>query len=94
MVRNYDHTCTCRAYRFPHRFGGGKCSGINMVQEYWDKYYGHTSTCRSCPSFNEMEHVCEVLNGGNAVHNCDMLIEFVQDNGLHFIPIYKNKVRL
>ena len=33
--RKGEYTCTCPAYRFPHRFGGGRCSGMWLV---WQEF--------------------------------------------------------
>lgn len=82
--RSGEYTCGCNAYRFPHRFGGGKCTGISIVVDHWDKYYGHCSTCKNCNSFDDQTHSCQVLDGGNTVRRCEALIDFVSTNNISY----------
>ena len=79
--RKGEYTCTCPAYRFPHRFGGGRCSGMWLVVEQWESYYGG-GDCRSCNSYNTTEQVpyCEVYEGGESVRECPVWQEFVRFN--------------
>lgn len=79
--RKGEHVCTCPAYRFPHRFGGGHCSGMWIVVQQWESYYGG-GDCRNCNSYNTTEHVpyCEVYEGGESVQECPVWQEFVSFN--------------
>ena len=77
-----QYTCRCRAYRFPHRFGGGRCTGIHLAREHWNTFYGHDRTCKNCNSFDEDEHSCQVLDGGNAAKHCEVVIEFMYVNSI------------
>src|ERR1700748_414528 len=43
-VRKGEWTCTCAAYRFPHRFGGGNCDGSFLAVEAWESSYGGGET--------------------------------------------------
>ena len=83
MAHN-QYTCRCNAYHFPHRFGGGRCNGYSLAVEHWNTYWGHDSTCRMCNSFDANEHKCQVLDGGNHITNCEVVIEFVETNGIRF----------
>ena len=73
--RSGEHTCSCDAYCFPHRFGGGKCSGIHIAQE---AYYGGDPVCFSCPEFSEQG--CAVIDGREELNVCDAYINFVELN--------------
>lgn len=79
--RRHEYTCTCSAYRFPHRFGGGRCSGYWLVAEQWESHYGG-GECRNCISYNTTEQIpyCEVYEGGENVRECPVWQEFVHYN--------------
>ena len=79
--RHYEYTCTCGAYRFPHRFGGGRCSGMWIVTQQWENHYGG-GDCRNCNSLNDTEAVryCEVYEGGESVRECPVWQEFIHYN--------------
>ena len=57
--RRGEYVCTCGAYRFPHRFGGGRCSGYFIAVEQWESHYG-TGDCRHC---NCLMSALNVLRG-------------------------------
>lgn len=79
--RRGEYVCTCGAYRFPHRFGGGRCSGYFIAVEQWESHYG-SGDCRHCNSLNRTEAVpyCEVVEGGESVQECPVWQEFVRFN--------------
>ena len=79
--RHYEHTCFCDAYKFPHRFGGGKCTGICVVEEQWRTHYG-SGVCKHCPAYNrsESEPYCEVANQQESISVCRALQDFVEYN--------------
>lgn len=79
--RHYEYTCTCGAYRFPHRFGGGRCSGSWVVDQQWENHYGG-GDCRNCNSLNKTEDIpyCEVYVGSERVNECPVWQEFVHFN--------------
>lgn len=81
-TRPGEHVCSCQAYRFPHRFGGGRCSGYWVVLEQWEQSYGCAGVCRHCNSFNQTEAVpyCEVVAGGESVRQCPAWQEYVRIN--------------
>lgn len=45
--RRGEYICTCGAYRFPHRFGSGRCSGYFIAVEQWESHYG-SGDCDLC----------------------------------------------
>ena len=77
--RNYEYTCRCRAYKFPHRFGGGKCNGYCVVYEAWNQYYGR-GECFNCNCLVDGE--CQVINGIEKPKNADCLISFKETEGI------------
>jgi len=40
-------TCKCKAYTFPHRLVGGKCTGEGWVEHYFN--FGDKTFCNDCP---------------------------------------------
>lgn len=79
--RRGEYTCTCSAYGFPHRFGGGRCSGRWLVEEQWESHYGG-GDCRHCNSHNTTDAIpyCEVYTGGERTNECPVWQEFVRFN--------------
>jgi len=71
--RKGEYVCTCHAYRFPHRFGGGRCGGVFLVEERFEPY-----TCGRCNLLNEGQ--CEVLDGQEDTCECPVWQEFVERN--------------
>ncbi len=71
-------TCLCCAYNFPHRIGGGKCSG-----SYWaESYYEIIGTCcDTCNCNNEHYKTCDVASGIEDILQC----EGYQDH-FHYAP--------
>ena len=63
-------TCRCRAYDFPHRFGGGRCNGIAIVEQHFPG-----NLCGGCLLFN---NGCEVLKGQESPRECAYVQEFVE----------------
>uniref|UniRef100_A0AAU8BVN0 Uncharacterized protein n=1 Tax=Salmonella phage PMBT35 TaxID=3137287 RepID=A0AAU8BVN0_9VIRU len=72
MARRYQVTCTCRAYDFPHRFGGGRCDGSSIVEEHCGGWL-----CQHCNLFNGG---CEVMKGQERPNECAYVIEFCEYN--------------
>lgn len=78
--RSYEVVCTCGAYKFPHRFGGGKCSGRWVVSQAWEENYGR-GDCKDCNLCNTDQGIrCEVLDGQENVDQCPIWQEFVRYN--------------
>jgi hypothetical protein len=74
-----EYVCTCSAYKFPHRFSGGKCQGLQWVQDLWDKNWG-SADCEDC-LFNERTH-CQVATAQESPIQCPGLQEFVWYEGI------------
>jgi hypothetical protein len=72
-------TCNCGAYRFPHRFGGGACTGILLAEQRWAK-----RDCGDCHSIaydsQTFAAYCRVVDGGDSLEECEMLQEFMRRN--------------
>lgn len=66
-----QYTCRCDAYSFPHRFVGGKCSGLSVVE----KTRSSGSLCKSCSLNNQG---CEVLKGIESPKECEGVREIIQ----------------
>ncbi len=79
--RKGEYTCNCGAYGFPHRFGGGRCNGSNIVDQQWESHYGGWS-CRNCNNLNTTEDIpyCEVYVGQERTEECPAWQEFVHCN--------------
>lgn len=60
-----EKTCTCHAYKFPHRFGGGKCTGIYLLENNYPCQF-----CKTC-SLNVWGE-CQVLAGAESVKECSI----------------------
>ena len=79
--RKGEHTCRCSAYGFPHRFGGGACTGISIVRDHWEQYYGHEENCQHCNLLSNAS--CQIIEGIEHPRECAVLQEFIQDNEIH-----------
>lgn len=90
-ARRGEYVCRCRAYDFPHRFSGGACDGLRIVEDqWWDNYGG--GACQACGLNNrtESEPYCEVVMGQEKPRQCPVWQEFVER---HEIIIYHKKGR-
>lgn len=84
--RKGEYVCRCRAYRFPHRFGGGRCSGSFIASQQLEQHWGG-GDCASCNCLSTDEGpVCDVVDGREHVSECPVWQEFVQVNE---IKVYK-----
>lgn len=79
-----EFVCHCRAYKFPHRFGGGKCTGIVIAEQTWEKCWGG-GVCATCNALNERERYCEVVEGQEDISECEAYQEFIE---YHEIKVY------
>lgn len=84
-ARKGEFVCRCGAYKFPHRFTGGRCSGYYLVSEYWDTHWG-SGACKTCNSCNEGS--CDVFDGREVVGECEAFQEFIRVNE---IVVYQNR---
>jgi hypothetical protein len=81
--RKGEHVCNCYAYRFPHRFGGGNCTGSWIADETWEANYGCGNPCDNCNNLNEDYNgikYCEVYQGQEEIKECPAYQEFVEYN--------------
>lgn len=83
--RKGEHTCRCGAYEFPHRFGGGRCTGVWVAKQQWEKAWG-SGECRQCHCCNRNDVVpyCEVVEGQERVTECPVFQDFVQYNEIRY----------
>lgn len=72
--KRFQVTCFCDAYEFPHRFGGGKCNGFNIVESCFNS----RSLCIHCNLFSISG--CEVLNGLESTKECPAVHDFLNYN--------------
>lgn len=74
-----ESVCTCTAYPFPHRWGGGDCKGLEVVAETWEANQGRRD-CETCHCNCQDAHYCEVLRGQEHPKAGDCWREFVRYN--------------
>lgn len=72
MRKRRQVTCQCRAYEFPHRFGGGACNGIAIVESNVGG-----ALCQYCHLMNDG---CEVLKGQEDARECAYVQDFAEYN--------------
>lgn len=85
-ARKGEYTCNCPAYRFPHRFGGGKCTGFAVVSAHWEQYYGHCEECLRCNL--HVENQCQVVLGLEKENECPVFQEFTQNEEIKLLGDY------
>lgn len=78
-------TCNCNAYKFPHRFGGGRCRGNSIVYQAWAENFG-TGACADC-MMNHGDH-CEVDQDQESPAECPIWQEHVQREGIRLLGSY------
>jgi len=66
----YQVTCWCRAYSFPHRIGGGRCSGSAWAGEYLIYVRQECDLC-NCLRGSE----CDVANGAEDIKYCEGMVD-------------------
>lgn len=84
--RKGEYICSCNSYKFPHRFGGGKCTGIIIIQNHWNLYWGSDDTCSTCNLNNNGN--CEVLLGLEKETECSIFVEFINYESIRLIGNY------
>jgi len=73
--------CNCIAYPFPHRFGGGKCTGQQIAEAYFQDHggYGHCVDChcftRERGAFGAIS--CQVVDGQESPLQCGKVQELI-----------------
>lgn len=78
-------TCNCNAYKFPHRFGGGRCRGNSIVYQAWAENFG-SGPCSDC-LMNMGDH-CQVDQGQESPAECPIWQEQVQLEGVRLLGSY------
>ena len=79
MPKHYIDTrpvCTCGAYAFPHKLGGGKCDGSTFAEH---QYYYVRSECEYCNC--NTGYQCDVITGQEAIAHGDCYQEAVRNGG-------------
>lgn len=85
--REHEFVCRCSAYRFPHRFGGGRCTGDWVAHEAWRETCGYSDPCRSCEQCDSENHGCSVTHGNESPETCDAWQEFVVNNDIRIYRV-------
>lgn len=70
MRKRHQVTCRCSAYDFPHRFLGGACNGMNIVEANCGG-----NLCQHC---HLMNNGCEVLKGQESPRECAYVLDFAE----------------
>lgn len=65
--RHAQITCVCTAYTFPHRLGGGKCSGSEWAASYREVV---NTMCGACNAAYDT-YGCEVADGRESIGECE-----------------------
>ena len=81
--------CRCATYGFPHRFSGGRCTGVEIVERHWNQAWGG-GACQDCHFLDDDEgdRVCQVVRGQERVTECPVWVEFVRVNEVRLGPRY------
>ena len=78
--RSHDARCDCRAYPFPHRQFGGRCTLRRWVHDFFPP---HRAECFTC--VHRDEHECQCVSGVEAPHHCPELRTHIR---YHEIVLY------
>lgn len=62
--------CTCNVYDFPHRYGGGKCDGMQIAVNCFE----NKTLCRNC--INLSSYGCDIINGIESPGECPAVHDF------------------
>jgi len=68
--RRFQLTCTCPAYSFPHRLGGGRCREESWAEAY---YIFDGEACLRCNCNHD--GLCDVAGGAESIHHCEAWLE-------------------
>ena len=85
MRRRFQVTCLCSSYNFPHRIGGGRCTGSAWARSYMEVV---GECCKRCVA-NRGSNECDVAAGAESIKHC----EGVRDH-LHYQSSIRLPVRL
>ena len=80
--------CHCFAYRFPHRFGGGRCHGRDIVFKTWDSWQ-----CGDCWLQDETPEGrrCQVVDGLESETECPAWQDETASSGVRLLGPYWSK---
>lgn len=69
-MTRFNFPCGCDAYKFPHRIGGGKCTGSQ-----WAEFYHNNirSECDGCNCTDGAD--CDVADGRESINECEAAVE-------------------
>lgn len=84
--RKGEYTCRCSAYRLPHRFGGGLCTGFSIISDHWNTFYGHNSSYQCCNSL--VGGQCQVVQGIEKETECSVFQEFISSEEIRLLGRY------
>lgn len=73
--RGVQLECTCLAYPFPHRLGGGRCSGEEWAAH--QRMWGDSRVCITCPE-NE-GHTCAPAEGRESIKYCEIYRQMLDE---------------
>jgi len=85
--RPFQITCRCGAYHFPHRIGGGKCTG-DMWAEAYHLYV--SNQCRHCNCNHN--GVCEVGTGAESLKHCEAYMEAMRAEKQPEVPMTEEEL--
>ena len=66
-------TCVCSAYPFPHRIGGGQCTGTEWSASYMEV---DSANCQTC-NCNTQDGSCDVANGAESFKECEGYMDYL-----------------
>ena len=77
--RKGELVCHCRAYKFPHRLLGGRCTGRGWVFAFFEEQA--SGTCRGYRYlYFDDGFQCEVCDGREPPHECPEFSDFLARN--------------
>jgi len=89
-----EAVCACRAYKFPHRFGGGRCCGIDLIEHVWLENFG-SGICANCLMV-ETDDVpkCQIMEGREKTFYCPAFIDYIGENEIRLLGKYWKTMKL
>jgi len=85
-MRPLQVTCSCSAYSFPHRIGGGICSGSD-----WSSSYRETDGegCHRCNCLAS-DNACDVTQGAESIAHCEGYQDYLHTQTSQRLPMSLN----
>ena len=85
-------TCSCTAYKFPHRIGGGACSASEWCESYKEI---DGACCQYCSCNNNSEsgaqgerfNTCDVEQGLESIMLCDAYQDHLHSQPITRLPV-------